>query len=170
MSVSMTTRISAAVTRTFKNQPASSGPVFDDSNTWLFNDTWEYGTGEGEANLVYHAIETLSTGSSLLLDVYGTLKDGFGTLLSMAAVKVLAIQHRGSAGTLSVFGGSNPMTTFMATAGDFMKIQADGGVIFIAPDVSGYAVTANTAENIRILHNGDTGSDITVEVLIVGIG
>lgn len=170
MSTSLTTRINASIARTFRSQPASTGPVFDDSNSWLFNDSWEYGSGTDQANLVYHAVETLSTGSSVLFDVYGTLRDGFGVLLSMSKVKILAVVHRGSAGTLTIGGGSNAMTSFWATAGDALKIQADGGVVLVAPDSTGYAVTSNTAENIRVLHNGDTPNDITFEILIVGVG
>ena len=167
--VSLITRIGATVSRTFKSQAAAIGPVFDDSNTFNLQDALAYGTGADQANVCYHAVETLSTGGSVLLDVSGTLKDAFGDTIIMSRVKCLAVQHRSAAGTISVGGGSNPMTTFWGATGDMLKIEADGGIVLWAPDATAYAVTASTAENIRILHNGDTAEDITVEFLIVGV-
>lgn len=169
MAVSLSTRIGIQASRTFTNQDVAGGPRQDDSNTWLLQAVLEYGTDVDQANTVFHTIETLATGASVLFDMTGSLSDGFGSLVSMTKVKLVAIAHLGTVGTLTFGGGSNAMTSFWATAGDALKIPPDGGILLLAPDATGYAVTAGTAENIRVLHNGDTAQDIQFEIIVVGV-
>lgn len=144
-------------------------PTVDDSNTITLNGSLNDGNGDGEADLVYHSAETLPSGASVLLDVYGTLTNAFGETIRMSAVKCLAVKHKGSLGTLTVGGGANAITSFWETNGDSLVIQGEGGIVLWADEDTGYAVTSGTAENIRITHNGDTAQDITYEILIIGV-
>lgn len=169
MAVSLTTRIGVIASRTFTNRDVTAGPMADDSNSWVLQAALAYGTGVDEANTVFHTIENLATGASVLFDMSGTLTDAFGTTITLSKVKLVAVVHQGIVGTLTVGGGSNAMTSFWATAGDCLTVQPDGGIMLFAPDATGYAVTASTAENIRVLHNGDTAQDIQFEIIVIGV-
>ena len=166
--MSLTLNITAVISRVFKYQAAATGPIFDDSNSFVLQDSLEDGTGADQANVLYHAVHTLATGGSVLLDMYGTLKDAFGSTISMARIKLIIVKHTGTTGTVTVGGGSNGLTSMWGAAGDAVKVEGEGFTMLWAPDATGYTVTSGTAENLRVLHNSDTVDDITVEVLVVG--
>jgi hypothetical protein len=168
MSTTLTTSFTLSVARSFLYRSANSGPYTDDSNTFSLQDSLSNGTGADQADLLYHTVHTLTTGSSVLIDMSGTEVTPFGETIVMARIKTLVIRHNGTAGSITFGGGSNAISTFFGTNGDGIKIQGDGLFMLHAPDATGYVVTAGTAENIRLLHNGDVSDDIDVEIIVIG--
>lgn len=168
MATSLTMSLTLAVARSFLYRSANSGPFTDDSNTFSLQDSLTNGTGADQADLLYHTVHTLTNGSSVLIDMAGTEVTPFGETIAMTRVKALIVRHNGTAGSITIGGGSNAITTFFGTNGDGVKIQGDGLFMLWAPDATGYAVTAGTAENIRLLHNGDVSEDIDVEIIVIG--
>lgn len=168
MATSLTTSFTLSVARNFLYRSANSGPYTDDSNTFSLQDSLANGTGADQADLLYHTVHTLTNGSSVLIDLSGTEVTPFGETIVMARIKTLIVRHNGTAGSITIGGGSNAITSFWVTDGDAVKIEGDGMFMLHAPDATGYTVTAGTAENIRLLHNGDVSDDIDVEIIVIG--
>ena len=111
MSTSLEVRMSAVISRIFTSisNYSSLAPITNDSNSFVIQDALSYGTGADEANVCYHRIGMLEPGQDSLLDVAGGLVDAFGQQIIMSKVKCVAVQHRGTSGTISVGGGANAM-------------------------------------------------------------
>lgn len=168
MATSLTTSFTLAVARAFLYRSANSGPYTDDSNTFSLQDSLTNGTDADEADILYHTIHTLADGAEVLIDLSGTEVTPFGETIVMARIKMLVVRHNGTAGSITIGGGSNAIKNFWVTNGDGVKIEGDGMFMLWAPDATGYTLTAGTAENIRLLHNGDVSEDIDVEIIVIG--
>lgn len=131
------------------------------------------GSGNNQAQIIFTGRRTITTASTNDdLDLAGGLTDSFGQTLTFTAIKAILIRNRsttdgdeisvggaGSGAIVSLFKGSNSSK---------LTVMADGSILLVAPR-AGYAVTATTADLLRVTHSGNSAS-IIYDIIIVGVG
>lgn len=127
------------------------------------------GTGLNAADMLWDDVRTLNATTSENLDLSGTLVNGLGTTVAFARIRAIGIQLvTATAGyTLEVGGAaSNQFATMFGTATDKLIIRAGGGVGILAPDATGYVVTAGTGDLLKI--NNPNAASIQYKIVIIG--
>lgn len=127
------------------------------------------GVGANQINEVFSDIRTLADSATENLDLSGTaLQNAFGTNLALARVKFIYIKNKSATQVLSVGGAaSNGFINWVGDATDVIKIRPGGFLLLVAPDATGYAVTASTGDLLKIA-NGNAGQSTDYEVIIGG--
>ena len=64
--------------------------------------------------------------------------------------------------------GSNGFTSWVGDATDVVKVKPGGALILVAPDATGYAVTAGTGDLLTITNSAGSTS-VTYDVVIMGV-
>lgn len=132
--------------------------------------TWASGVGANQADLVYRANRTLAASASENLDLAGSLTDRFGNVLTFARIKLLAIYNQNAAaGDILTVGGAaaNAWEAWTPVAGSKLYVPPGGLELKIAPDATAWAVTAATADILKVA-NGSGTHAVTYSILIVG--
>jgi len=168
MATSLTASLAVNLTAQFSNPldvGAASYPVQYSPNYVLTD-----GTGANQAKSVFVDTRTLTASSSEDLDLSGVLLDAFGNALSFTKIKALIIQADAANVNDVVVGGatSNGAFPFFGASTERVKVKPGGVVAFIAPDVNGYAITAGTADLLKVL-NGGAGTSVIYTIAIVGV-
>ncbi|MCX4540495.1 hypothetical protein [Streptomyces sp. NBC_01565] len=130
----------------------------------------EAGAGAGKADRVFHDQRTIAASGSETLDLAGSLADSFGAAQVFARVK--AIIFKAAAGnTNNVIIGANGSADFIGLLNAAGTITLRPGMAFAAfassTDATGMAVTATTADLIKVANSGGT-TGVTYDVIIVG--
>lgn len=125
------------------------------------------GTTAGKSDLVFADTRTITASSSENLDLAGTLTDAFGATLTFVKVVGLYIKAAAANTNNVVVGGaaSNGFVSPFGASTDTIKI-GPGGFMLLVND-AGYAVTAATADLLKIA-NGGSGTSVTYDVVIIG--
>lgn len=148
----------------------------DNNSSWAYSVSLANGTAVNQADLIYVATGTIAASGTLNLDLAGTLTDMFGNTITMARVKVIYVNLTTdtSATSLKVGGHATAgLANWITSAGTFGTDQPavvvrNGGVLFLsAPDATAYAVTATTADILK-LTNLDGANTATYKLAIVG--
>ncbi|MDX3019864.1 hypothetical protein [Streptomyces acidiscabies] len=128
------------------------------------------GTGAGKADRVYQARRTLAASGTEDLDLAGVLLDAFGSAITFVRVKGLFIKAP-AANTNNVIVGaaaSNAWATLLNATGTItLRPGAAIGVLAGTADAVGYAVTASTADLLKVANSG-AGSSVSYDICIVG--
>lgn len=107
---------------------------------WSFD--WQTGTGEGQANSLYHASGTVGAGLSVNKDLIGGgLVDAFGDAIAFTTVRAILIRNTSSGEINLTVQSTLPI---FATGSDSLVIPAGGCVVFAS--AAGWTVTAGTAD------------------------
>lgn len=138
------------------------------------------GTAVGQADLIFHDQRTLVASASEDLDLAGVLTDAFGTALTFARIKGLIVAARGvtdangvttTPNTNSVVVGAAagaPWTTLLNSTG---TVTLRPGAVFAAfagdTDATGYAVTATTADLLKVANSAGSTS-VTYDIVVIG--
>jgi hypothetical protein len=127
------------------------------------------GTGANQADRIFSDQRTIAASSNDDLDLNGTaLQDVLGENLALLRIKVLAVYAAaGNTNVLVMGGGTNPVTTILGGTTPTLNIRPGGMVLLTAPDATGFAVTAATADILRFT-NGGAGTTVTYDVVIIG--
>lgn len=129
--------------------------------------TFTNGTGANQAGQVFADQRTTDdTGEDL--DLAGTLTNAFGETITFTAIKAIVIRAS-SSNTLNVVvgaGGANSFVGWVGDASDTIVIRPGGTFALIAPDATGYAVTAGTGDLLKVA--ASAAGNITYDVVIVG--
>ncbi len=127
------------------------------------------GAGLNQANKVFSDTRSLSASSSEDLDLNGTLTDGFGATFSPTKIKALMISAAAANTNDVVVGGaaSNGFVSMFGSATDKVKIPPGGLLLLTAPTANGFALTAATADLLKIA-NGGSGSSVTFDIVVIG--
>ena len=129
--------------------------------------TFTNGTGANQAGNVFADQRTTDdTGESL--DLSGVLTNAFGEVVSFTSVKALIIRAD-AANTVDVVvgaGGVNSFVGWVGDASDTVVIKPGGMFALIAPDATGYPVTAGTGDLLQIAASA-TGN-VTYDVVVIG--
>jgi hypothetical protein len=130
---------------------------------WNPSSAFTDGVGALMGNVLYQNTLALSAGV-YNFDLAGTLTDGFGTTMSLARVKALGFLNNSSTNTMTL--GNHASAAFSTIWGltGTMIIRPGGWMILTCVDATGYAVTATTADILKI---AGTGTD-TFSIYILG--
>jgi hypothetical protein len=125
------------------------------------------GTGNNQVNTVFHDTRTLAGGASEELDLAGSLTNALGATVTFTYIKALMIFNKSATQTLTIGGAAtNAWEAWTLAAGDAIKILPDGMLLLVAP-LAGYAVTASTADKLKILNSATNSADY--DIWIIGI-
>lgn len=126
------------------------------------------GTGADQANQLFTDTRTLTASATEDLDLAGVLVDSFGDTLTFARIKAVIV-GAAAANTNNVNvtrPASNGVPLFLA-ASDGIAVRPGGVFAWIAPDVTGVAVTAGTGDLLTFTNSAGSTS-VTYDVVIVG--
>jgi len=129
---------------------------------------WTYGTGVKQANVLFHEKLTIAQSASQTLDLNasGTLKDVFGNLLTMDAIKLLFVLNRSTTLTVSVFGGGANDLLIMGGTTDALQLPPESPFQWQCPTAAGIVTTAN--KNLKLAVSAGSGSAI-IDVVALGL-
>ena len=131
------------------------------------------GSGSSQASKLFigrRSIANVSTTDDI--DLAGGVTDVFGNTLTFTAIKAILIYNRATTDgeELRVGGAaSNPITSLFAgsaTAKDL--IPASGCWLRTAP-LTGFVVTAGSADVLRVQHTGGAATTITYDIIVIGV-
>ena len=151
------------------NTPDTGAATIKDHNTFTKVDTLASGTGVDSADLLWHDVRTLAGSATEDLDIAGGITDSFGAAVTFARVRGLIISNQTtSAGIILEVGGaaSNEWYAWAGAAGDKAKVGPDGVLYLWNPSAAGVAVTAGSADTLKIANTG--GSTVTYQIVIIG--
>ena len=126
------------------------------------------GTGANQANQMFADTRTVSGSSNDDLDLAGVLTDGLGNTITFTSIKAIIINSvtaNGDALHITDDGVSG-FISWLGATGDIVKLRPGGSFMITNPEANGYAVTAGTADILRIA-NQDAGA-ATYDITIIG--
>lgn len=128
------------------------------------------GTGLGQADRLWTATRTIAASSNEDLDLNGTaLTDGLGAAVAMARIKGLIIAAAAGNTNNVIVGGAatNTFVSWVGSATDKVTVRPGGVLALFATDATAYAVTAATADLLRIANSG-SGTSVTYDIVVIG--
>lgn len=127
------------------------------------------GTTDNKQNRCYTDSGSLAS-TSVTLDLYGGLTDGFGVAINFVEVRGFVIKNKATAAAsvLLVGAGSNPaFAGLFGATGDIIKVPASGCLVWFAPlDTGGLTVTNTTADGFKI---DSPSATVTYDIAIWGV-
>jgi len=129
------------------------------------------GTAAGSADKVFSDTRTLGASATENLDLAGSLTDALGAALTFAKVKAIIV-HASAANTNNVILGGDATTTFFGIFADetdavVIRPGATFALFCGEADAAGYAVTAATADLLKVTNSG-AGTGVTYDIIIIG--
>jgi hypothetical protein len=128
------------------------------------------GTGAGKADRVWSDRRTLAASATEDLDLAGVLTDAFGSAITFARIKGLIVAAA-DANTNNVVVGAAASAPWITLLGATHTLTLRPGAFVAvgtgAADAIGYAVTATTADLLKIA-NSSSGTSVTYDVHIIG--
>lgn len=127
------------------------------------------GTGADQAKNHWHDQRTLGASASENLDLAGGLTNLLGDVLTFTKIKAIFI-FAAVANTNDVVIGNAAANAWVGPFGaatHTLAIKPGGTLLLTAPDVNGYAVTAGTGDQLKVL-NGGAGTGVTYDIILVG--
>lgn len=134
------------------------------------NDNYTFTDGAAASMIDTHWSDerTLAASATEDLDLAGGLTDAFGTAITFARVKVIIIiAASGNTNNVQVGGAGSTFINWVANSSDIVNIRPGGILVLVAPDATGYAVTATTGDLLRI-GNSAAGTSVTYKIYIGG--
>lgn len=129
--------------------------------------TFTNGAGANQADRVYADQRPLNASTNDDLDLAGVLTDVYGATLTFARIKGLIIgSNPNNVQNFTVGGATNPFATWAGGTTPTVTVRPGGMFMLIAPDATGYAVTAGTGDILRIANGA--GSAITYDIVLFG--
>lgn len=129
------------------------------------------GTAAGQADRVFADTRTLAASATENLDLAGSLTDALGAAVTFAKVKAI-IFKAADANTNNVIVGGDVTNTFFPMFGletDSLVLRPGALVALVCgeADAAGYAVTAATADLLKVANSG-AGTPVSYDVIIIG--
>ena len=127
------------------------------------------GTGANQANACFTDTRTLTASSSENLDLAGSLVDAFGSTLTFTKIKSVMITAAATnTNDVLVGGHATAAVTFFGDVTDVVKVKPGGCLLLTAPDANGFAVTAITADMLKVA-NSAGGTSVTYTIVLIGV-
>jgi hypothetical protein len=137
-----------------------------------FTPTFQFtqGTGAGQAQILWHDTRTLAASASEDLDLAGALTDAFGATVTIDKVKALVITADPTNVNNVLVGGaaSAQAAPWFGAATDKLVVRPGGLIALVAPDATGYDITATSADLLKIA-NSSSGSAVTYSIVILAV-
>ncbi|MEV6105703.1 hypothetical protein AB0M28_13445 [Streptomyces sp. NPDC051940] len=127
------------------------------------------GVAANQADRLFTDRRTLAASASEDLDLAAVLLDAFGATLTFARIKGLIVKAD-SANINNVIVGGAAANGFVSWAGGAthtVTVRPGGVLALWAPDAVAYAVTAGTADLLKVA-NGGAGSGVTYDIILIG--
>jgi len=127
------------------------------------------GAGADQADVHWSDERTLSASATEDLDLAGGLTDAFGAAITFARIKAIYIEAD-SANTNNVLLGGAAANAFVGpfgAAAHTIAVRPGGAVLLVAPDATGYVVTAGTGDLLRVGNSG-AGTSVKYRIVVVG--
>jgi len=127
------------------------------------------GTGANQADQVWHDQRTLGASANETLDLSGVLTNALGASVLFARIKAILI-FAAADNTNNVLVGNTPTNgwfTWCGAAGNWIIVRPGGLMLLVAPDATGYTVTAGTGDDLKITNSG-AGTSITYDIILIG--
>lgn len=126
------------------------------------------GTTAGKADLVFRDTRQLAGNASESLDLAGSLLDAFGATITFAKIVGIHIKaHDDNVADIVVGNAaSNAFVGPFGAATHTMAVKPGGTLTLTAPK-GGWAVTAGTADLLKVL-NGSAGSAANYDIVLLG--
>jgi hypothetical protein len=126
------------------------------------------GVGASQADRLFTDTRTIAASGTDDLDLAGVLLDPLGAVLTFARIRGLLVAAAAANTNNVVMGvGTNPVTTILGGTTPTLNIRPGGIMLLTAPDVTGYAVTAATADILRFANSG-AGTGVTYDIVLWG--
>ena len=137
---------------------------------WNPNYVFANGTGANQANQMFTDVRTLTASASEDFDLSGVLVNSLGVTLAFTAIKAFIIQADSTNSNDVVVGGhaTAAMASFFSASAHKVKVKPGGMVALIAPDATGYTVTATTADLLTITNVAGSFS-ATYKIVVIGV-
>lgn len=169
MPKTLTTTTDVRLQWSHTNTPDSGGPTIKDHNTFILADSIADGTAVDQADLIWHDVRTLAASTSEDIDIAGGITDQFGSALTFARIKGFVVRNQTTTvGAILEVGGaaSNEWYGWAGAAGDKAKVGPDGVLYIWNPSADGFAVTAGTADTLKINNSGS--ASVTYQIILIG--
>lgn len=128
------------------------------------------GVGANQANVLWFDTRTLAPSTTDSLDfAAGGLVDAFGATVAPAKVRgVIITAATANTQNITLFGDAAqiPLQTACTTGTSTVILQPGGIFVFTAPATAGVAVTATTADIIKIANGA--GTSVTYSIVLIG--
>lgn len=128
------------------------------------------GTGADQINQIFADTRTLAASANEDLDLSGTaLQNALGQNIAFTKVRGLLVRAAAANTNNVIVGGAatNQFATPFGAAAHTLTVRPGGCIFLMANDVTGYAVTAATADLLRIANSG-AGTTVTYDIVILG--
>lgn len=128
------------------------------------------GTGANQADVLFWDQRPLAASAFEDLDLNGAgLQDAYGANLALARVKgIIVVAASANANNVIVGGAAvNGFISWVGGATHSVTVRPGGVMALFAPDATAYAVTAGTADLLRIT-NGGAGTSVTYDIVLLG--
>lgn len=121
------------------------------------------------ANRIWTDRRTLAASGTENLDLAASLVDAFGATITFARVRALIVAAAVGNTNNVIVGGDATSTflTWVGTEASSVVVRPDGLFALIAPDATGYAVTATTGDLLMLTNSGGT-TGVTFDIAIIG--
>ncbi|MCI0557233.1 MAG: hypothetical protein MN733_01970 [Nitrososphaera sp.] len=162
--------LSASLTATLTPDVANDLEVQQSSTSYNPTFTFSNGTGNNQANTIFSDTRTLTASASETIDLSGSLTDLVCDLISLTALKFLIIRAHATNTNDVVFGpnSTNGFVSPFNAAADRVRVKPGGMAILVAPNSTGYVVTAGSAD-LLFVQNGGAGTSVIYDILFAGV-
>lgn len=138
--------------------------------SWVKTIALANGNAANQANALWHDQRTIAASANDDLDLAGVLVDAFGAVLTFTKIKGLFVAAAAANTNDVLVGGlgTNGFFSWLGATGDLVKVGPGGLLALVRPDNAGYAVTAATADLLRVT-NGAGGTSVVYDIVLVGV-
>lgn len=123
---------------------------------WNPSATFTDGAGALQANVLYQGSLALTAGA-YNFDLAGVLTDSFGSTVTLARVKAIGFINNGTAAMTLGAHATAAWSTWLGTTTSTKIVRPGGWFIDTCVDATGWAVTATTADILKIAGTGTDG-------------
>lgn len=133
-----------------------------------FATSWASGVGASQSDIVWGDERTIAASGTDDLDLSGSLVGALGTVVFARVKLLVVIASAGNTNNVVVGGAASAQFVGPFGAAAHTIAVPPGGPFLIGnPSAAGWAVTATTADLLRIA-NGGAGTGVTYKILIIG--
>lgn len=168
MATTLTLTAKASVSWDFENVLSTIGNT-SNVNGFSYSKSFTNGTAASMVDLLYVTNGTLAGSGTLNVDLAGSVADFFGTTITMARVKVMYLENTNDTTSTGISFGNHaaPLVNWISVGTTTVSIRNGGCFFLCAPDATAYAVTATTADGLK-LTNADGSNTATYKLVVAG--
>jgi hypothetical protein len=168
MATTLTGTAKASFNWDYQNVDATVGNTANTSG-YSYSRAFTNGTAINTIDLVYVTSGTLAASGTLNVDLAGSVTNFFGTTLTFARVKVMYLENTTDTSSSAIAFGNHaaPLVNWISAATSTVAVRNGGCLFLCAPDATAYAVTATTADGLK-LTNSDGTNSATYKLCIAG--